>query len=124
MYAILSVSPGTCNVPGIKHGDVVKVHCAIDEAWHSEIKLTLNKLGEPVTSVIVDLDNHTGLIGSLTDLVTFNYTCTHHWKNNRIDPQDTPSVLPKVIVGIEHNGEMYVFENTTAKLLYFSPGLE
>jgi len=46
MLQILSIHPGTVVLPGIKHGDIIRIVCAIDQRFHSEITAVVSEVGK------------------------------------------------------------------------------
>lgn len=121
MYQILSIHPGIVKIPNKKHGDIVEVSCAIDQKYHSSVKVMLCEIGQPhperEDGVLL------GFISTELDLFTFAYTTSHHLQIRGLDCGEHV-LKPDIVIGVVDGEDIFVFEETSVRLLYHSNGDE
>jgi len=122
MYQIYSVYPGVVELPDAKHGDTLEVRLALDKKFHSSVNVVVCYLDNPPPPI--PAESVLGYFCTETKRMTFVYPNTHHLALPDLDPgQCVPHADINVGV-VDKDGEVILFEGTTSRILYHSPGAE
>lgn len=121
MYQIYSINPGFVHLPNVKHGEMFEVCCGLDETYHSAINVMACELGKPIPEHADEVT--LGFYNKDDKLMTFSYKHTHRVSKPNLDTTGWDIFLG-VIIALNDGSVPRVFEQTTMKRLYNSPGVE